>query len=67
MEAMVSLFLSAMTGEKVASPSVGQSVLVFCKFFGEGQCGNCVKTARKTREDKTTGARKLREQIGRQS
>jgi len=36
-EAKASLFLSAKTGEKVASPTVGQSVLVFYKF--EAQCG----------------------------
>ena len=36
-EAKASLFLSAMTGEKVASPAVGQSVLV---FYGEGEGGD---------------------------
>merc|ERR1719318_999232 len=36
-EAKASLFLSAKTGEKVASPTVGQCVLVFYKF--EAQCG----------------------------
>ena len=38
-EANASLFLSAKTGEKVASPTVWQSVLVFYRLSGEGQCG----------------------------
>ena len=37
--ARLSLALSAMTGEKVASPAVGQSVLVFYEFYGEGEGG----------------------------
>ena len=38
-EARISLTLSARTAEKVASPTVGQSVLVFYEFSGEGEGG----------------------------
>ena len=49
--ATVSLALYASMAEKVASPTVGQSVLVFYEFTGEGGegCRGTVETLQRNR------------------
>jgi hypothetical protein len=51
LEARISLTLSARTAEKVASPTVGHSVLVFYEFLDEGEgeewCRGTVETIKR--------------------